>query len=442
MAFSIHQQRALAVIPKVTGNVSAFFSGLIIYTIVRNQNRRSRTYHRLLFGISCCDVSASLWLALSTWPVPKSSGLLWAIGNDTSCNVQGFFTQFGIASSFYNASLSVYYVLVIRYGWKEHQLRKVEPLLHTFPLLWATVTAIAGLIKGVFGNASLWCWVAAENKVFRWAAFYGPLWLMIGIVTVNTTLIYVHVRKIERAATLHRLFRDAPSTSPVPASTSAAASSQELSPQPSTPKSISSNFSSRLSFEAVRSSLNPTDNSAVTEARREDINVRRSRLRTRSRYTREVAIQSFLYAGAFYLNWFALTITRLLQQVNGKVYFPLLLLAALTVPLQGLPNFLVYLLPRLKKLRTSQGRERITQKIASRMSRLTSPSVVLYCAPAYTTPQSELLPEIEAIDALVEESDNQDGCEDLPTLIKDLEMDINELEAKSSSSPNRIEQTA
>jgi hypothetical protein len=305
MAFSIHQQRALAVIPKVTGNVSAFFSGLIIYTIVRNENRRSRTYHRLLFGISCCDVSASLWLALSTWPVPKSSGLLWAVGNDTSCHVQGFFTQFGIASSFYNASLSVYYLLVIRYGWKEHQLRKVEPLLHLFPLLWATVTAIAGLIKRVFGNASLWCWVAAENKVFRWAAFYGPLWLMIGIVTVNTTLIYVHVRKIERAASRHHLFRDFSSNSPAPA----AAPSHELSSQPSTRKSISSNFSIRLSFEAVRSSLNLTENSTVTEARREDINLRRSRLRTRSRYTREVAIQSFLYAGAFYLNWFALTVS-------------------------------------------------------------------------------------------------------------------------------------
>jgi hypothetical protein len=58
------------------------------------------------------------------------------------------------------------------------------------------------------------------------------------------------------------------------------------------------------------------------------------------------------------------------------------------------------------------------------------------------TPQSELLyPEIEAIDALVEGSDNQDSCEDLPTLIKDLGTDMNELEAKSSS-PNRMEDPA
>ncbi len=135
-----------------------------------------------------------------------------------------------------------------------------------------------------------------------------------------------------------------------------------------------------------------------------------------------------------------------MQQVNGKVYFPLLLLAALTVPLQGLPNFLVYLLPRLKKLRTPQGRERIAHEIASRLSRLTSGGKEPGASSGHSevvdfTPQSELFPEIEAIDALVEESDNQDSCEDLPTLIKDLETDINELEGKSSS-PNRIEETA
>ncbi len=136
-----------------------------------------------------------------------------------------------------------------------------------------------------------------------------------------------------------------------------------------------------------------------------------------------------------------------MQQVNGKVYFPLLLLAALTVPLQGLPNFLVYLLPRLKTLRTPQGRERIVHEIASRLSRLTSGGKEPGASSGHSdvvdfTPQSELLyPEIEAIDALVEGSDNQDSCEDLPTLIKDLGTDMNELEAKSSS-PNRMEDPA
>ena len=43
-------------------------------------------------------------------------------------------------------------------------------------------------------------------------------------------------------------------------------------------------------------------------------------------------------------------VTRLIQTANGDVYYPLLLVAAITVPMQGLPNFLVYLRPRLQKI--------------------------------------------------------------------------------------------
>jgi hypothetical protein len=91
------------------------------------------------------------------------------------------------------------------------------------------------------------------------------------------------------------------------------------------------------------------------------------RKQRRLRRTREVASQSFMYAGAFYFNWAALTVrtnaiccqtfilffghlshthllanaqltmkaTRIIQQVNGRIYFPILVIAAIAVPLQG-----------------------------------------------------------------------------------------------------------
>lgn len=43
-------------------------------------------------------------------------------------------------------------------------------------------------------------------------------------------------------------------------------------------------------------------------------------------------------------------VTRLLQTVEGGVYYPLLLIAVITVPTQGLPNFLVYLAPRYYRM--------------------------------------------------------------------------------------------
>lgn len=42
---------------------------------------------------------------------------------------------------------------------------------------------------------------------------------------------------------------------------------------------------------------------------------------------------------------------RVIQAFDGKVYFGFILIAAITVPMQGLPNFLVYLRPKLVRVR-------------------------------------------------------------------------------------------
>jgi hypothetical protein len=348
---------------------------VIIYIILPDKKRRSKTYHRLMLGISCCDLSASFWLGLSTWPIPEG-GALWAVGNDTTCNVQGFFTQFGIASSFYNASLSFYYLLVVRYGWKESQLKGVERLFfHWIPLLWGLVSAITGLSIGVYGNASLWCWVSPLYQKFRWTAFYGPLWAMIFIVTINSLLVFDHVRKIEIAAQRHR-FQDA---------SSQFSSSVRTDPSDEAPSRRNSRFSivSRSSIagtllgsggrrqSSLRGDMSEQKPQAPDPQAQRSYGTRiklRQRIYRRSRRTREVANQSFMYAGAFYFNWAALTVrtnaicccqtfipffghlsathllanaqlitkaTRIIQQVNGRIYFPILVIAAIAVPLQG-----------------------------------------------------------------------------------------------------------
>jgi len=172
------------------------FSLLIVVTVFCDRRKRNRTYHRLLCGISCVDISSSFWLGLSTWPIPRDSGVLWAVGNERTCSLQGFFTQFGVTSSFYNASLAIYFLLVIKYGWKESRIRRIEPFLHALPLLWGFGTAATGLGMGVLGNATLWCWINGQYEMHRWVMFYGPLWLMICLVTLSSLLIYLHVRRL------------------------------------------------------------------------------------------------------------------------------------------------------------------------------------------------------------------------------------------------------
>jgi len=338
MAFTLAQQKALALVPKVTGLISLIFSALIVISVARDKQKRSSTYHRLLAGISCVDISSSFWLGLSTWPIPRDSGVLWASGTTATCTLQGFFTEFGVASSFYNASLSFYYLFVIRYGWKDFRMRKVEPFMHTIPVVWGLWTAIAGLPLTLFNNANLWCWIAphplgcqdnpdvecirGDNAdIYRWAFFYGPLWLMIIIVTVNVILVIRYVRKIELSTAIYRF---------------GARFDQHTA-------AVSTVETAQEAEEEEITTTVPVEESSRRASRRSTVkNLTR---------TREVTWQCMGYAGAFYLNWIALTLVRLIQTFNGKVHFSLLLIAAMMTPLQGLPNFIVYLAPRFAKLK-------------------------------------------------------------------------------------------
>ena len=125
--FTLAQQRALAILPKITGSLSFLFSLLIATTILRDGSRRKLCYHRLLLGISCADMSASLWMLLSTWPIPRDSGVVYAVGNHASCTAQGFFLTIGvIGAPFFNVVLSYFYLLMVNFNWKDHQVHKIE----------------------------------------------------------------------------------------------------------------------------------------------------------------------------------------------------------------------------------------------------------------------------------------------------------------------------
>lgn len=317
MPFSTAQLRSLALLPKITGSISILFSSLIVSNVIRNQqNHRRRTYHRIMCGISLADISASFWLALSTWPIPRSSNALWAVGTDTTCTLQGFFTQLGICSSFYNASLSIYYVLVIVWNWNDSQLRKVEWMLHLVPILFAVTTATAGVLLDIYGNATLWCFISAEHDPYRWAFFYGPLWVNIAIVTLSCGYIWAYVRKIERKANRWRLATSPPPPHPYPASNTTPNHLEEPSfSQPSNEASLPDDACiSVVPSKPSRRSRLPSAGSASMHSsshRRQSSSLHR---------TVSVANQCFLYAGAFYINWIALSVSTVLRRSWWRVF--------------------------------------------------------------------------------------------------------------------------
>jgi len=303
------KEKAIAIAPKFTSFFSMFGSGFIIQEVLRDRRGKlSSTFHRLLLGMSICDLLASSVFFLTTWPIPRESGVYAAVGNQASCNLQGFFSQFSLTTVMYNASLSVYYLVKIRSGMPTNRIHKrVEPILHFLSLTIGIGTSSAAMLLDLYNNDSWECWIAplpmdcdeswknggetncirGDNaSLYRWVFYYALLWAAILLVTVCMFLVYRAVLLQERRAARWG-HRD-------------------------------------------------------------------------TQLAKKVANQGYWYCGAFYITWLFPTVTRLTQLIAGKTPYPLILITSIFVPIQGFCNFCVYVHPRYKKYGMTFGALRTT----------------------------------------------------------------------------------
>lgn len=61
------------------------------------------------------------------------------------CSAQAFFAQFSLSTVMYNASLAIYYVMVVVKNRKDADIVRIEPFLHLNSILWGLGTALASL---------------------------------------------------------------------------------------------------------------------------------------------------------------------------------------------------------------------------------------------------------------------------------------------------------
>jgi len=147
---------------------------------------------------------------------------------------------------------------------------------------------------------------------------------MIVVVCINTALVYDHVRKVEKAANKHRLFHRSSSSCMQPVRGNSTVEDEE-----STRKSARWSLVGRASLTGTltgspgrresgvswglgSNSGVPGGGGALSSERalnaEEKSKRRLERMERKSRRTREVAFQSYLYAGSFFFNWAALTV--------------------------------------------------------------------------------------------------------------------------------------
>ena len=203
------RSKTLALLPKFTGALSLMGSTFIFQDVVFHKNFH-RVYHRLVLGLSCSDIMASIVNILSTWPIPEgSAGVYLASGTTQTCTAQGFFNELGnLATPLYNASLCAYYVLVIRNSWAEDRIKSIaEPIMHIMPMTIALTIAVLGLPFDLYNNSGWLCWIAPypagcsgdecergeHANIFRWV-HYAIIWSAILFVTGGMGSIWWKVR--------------------------------------------------------------------------------------------------------------------------------------------------------------------------------------------------------------------------------------------------------
>eukprot|EP00535_Pseudo-nitzschia_heimii_P010230 CAMPEP_0197190996 /NCGR_PEP_ID=MMETSP1423-20130617/22605_1 /TAXON_ID=476441 /ORGANISM="Pseudo-nitzschia heimii, Strain UNC1101" /LENGTH=502 /DNA_ID=CAMNT_0042643505 /DNA_START=351 /DNA_END=1860 /DNA_ORIENTATION=+ len=242
---------------------------------------------------------ASIVNVLSTWPTPSDQGdvIYGAMGTTTTCTVQGFFNEFGnITTPLYSASLCIWYLLFIKYGWREKECEGIEYVFHVIPIGAGFVMAVIGLVFSLYNNSGFLCWYAPYPAgcdtvephtctrgeyagAFRWI-HYGVVWTAIALVTVSMASICSAVR-LQEQITVDR-------------------------------------------------------KSAAT------------------RHSREIAEQAVLYVCALYLTWVFTTATRISQTAFKFNCYQLLILMATFFPLQGFWNALIYFRRRRQNNRERQ----------------------------------------------------------------------------------------
>jgi len=79
---------------------------------------------------------------------------------------QGFFIQLGTTAAYINVSLSLYYLLVIKFKWPERMLNKYKLYFFVCPIVVGLAFAFAGL--PFYTNSILWCNNGGEMHIQKY----------------------------------------------------------------------------------------------------------------------------------------------------------------------------------------------------------------------------------------------------------------------------------
>jgi hypothetical protein len=365
--YSERQQRILGLLPVFTAPFSVLGSSLIIYDILAGRRTTLKSvYRRLMLGMSILDLIVSLSMTVfGPWAVPEEASY-YAIGarwTFRTCEVSGFLLNFLFGTMWYSAFLAVYFLLRIKFEWKEKTIaRYVEPVAHIACTLMPLIGGAIAVANDYINPVEIlpgFCWIyeyppgcLSDHEVdcirgedayefTSSAGVAGPLFIVIFIAMVLITL------KVRQTELRIRRY--------------AGGHNRELE------------------------------------------------------LTKQTGIQALFYIGAFFLTFFPLVMLDLLWNVRYKgYYFYFAVLAKFLTPLQGFFNAWIYMHKRFRDVSDSGGSAGLLRRLSSMITVGRTPLNVAgdmqesrtRAEDAYECNSSSLVQQMEG-DHDKEESDNQ-----------------------------------
>ena len=309
--FSQPQTIAIIASSILSATLSYVGSMAIIVVLLRSQKKLTTTYRRIMFGMACMDITFSLTFCISDLPVPKGSPMvLNAIGNTATCDIQGFMQAVGfLGFSFYDAMLSIYFVLTIVYSVAEDTLqRKFEPFSHAFAILFPMMAGFVLIATKNFNSTGFVCWVAplplgCTNDINvdceRGESYMKYQWIF-QLIPVLTSFVIINICMIHLV--------------------------RNVNGQRSKMK--------KYGLNEIASNLRRKRRNVVVPVFDDSDETRR---------------QAILYISAFFFTFIFQFLNLILRQIKGRPIFWIWLLGYMFLPLQGFFNFLIFIKPRVIK---------------------------------------------------------------------------------------------
>lgn len=117
-----------------------------------------------------------------------------ATRNKSVVPLPAFSDQFAVASPLYNTTLSIYFLLVVNYGWTDRSIAKIEWILHGVPVGYALITSTFAVAADLYGHVEWTCWIStwiqSKFRWIQWIFLFGVVWLCIVVVTTVFVVLY------------------------------------------------------------------------------------------------------------------------------------------------------------------------------------------------------------------------------------------------------------